>query len=512
MTTTRSARYADRYDSPVAEIAASTAGLIADVLGNVERLVTGVVADAEGVARDARDLWAFGRARAETVAHTVRSAPRFARVAGELLRVAAEYRWHFAMAEARGERREAGAEALAALHARSARRLYRLCVELRGGVLKIGQFASSRLDLLPDAYVAQLSRLQDRVPPIAYEAIAARIEDEVGAPAADRFADFDPEPLAAASLAQVHGARLADGTRVAVKVQVPGIEEDVEADLAALRLLAPVLGDLVPSLDLDTIAEELTSAVRRELDYRAEAANAAAFAVCFHDDPDLVVPRVRADLSTRRVLTLEHVAGERLVDYLDGCEARGEEGGRDRDRLFRILIRAFCAQVLEHGLLHADPHPGNFLVQRAEGGPRLVLLDFGCVERYAPARRRAYAQLGLAVLSGDRARMAELFAEIGFLSRGGATESLSAFADLLLEAFRPDAVPLERLDPHAAMERVLRLTREHPIVAIPADFVLLARVFTSLGGLLMRYRPRLDLFEILLPYLMRAGAVAERGH
>jgi predicted unusual protein kinase regulating ubiquinone biosynthesis (AarF/ABC1/UbiB family) len=246
--------------------------------------------------------------------------------------------------------------------------------------------------------------------------------------------------------------------------------------------------------------------VRGELDYGAEAAHAAAFAECFREEADVVIPQVRSELSTRRILTLEHVAGDRIIDYLDACERRGEEGERDRDRLFAILIRSFCAQVLEHGLLHADPHPGNFLVQSTDAGPRLVLLDFGCVQRYPPERRRAYAQLGFAVLAGNAARMAELFVAMGFESRDGGTESLAAFADLMLEAFRADtAASLERIDPQAAMERVLRLTREHPIVAIPGDFVLLGRVFAALGGLLMRYRPRVNLFQIIMPYLARVS-------
>jgi predicted unusual protein kinase regulating ubiquinone biosynthesis (AarF/ABC1/UbiB family) len=505
MTTHRA--HDDDLRFPFASLADSTASLVTDVLGHVERLVTGVVADAEEVARDARNLWDFTREQATVFGHTVRSLPRFTRVAGELLRVAADYRWHFALAEARGGRREAETqEALRAVHGRNARRLYALCVELRGAVLKLGQFASSRIDLLPDAYVRELSLLQDRVPPVPFEAIAERIELEL-AEGARSFAAFDAEPLAAASFAQVHAARLGDGRRVAVKVQVPEIEDDVEADLAALRLLAPALGDLLPSVDLDTIVNELTTAVRGELDYGAEAANAMALADCLRADPDVVVPGVHEDLSTRRVLTLEHVAGERIVDYLDACERRGAEGARDRDRLFAVLVRTFCAQVLEHGVLHADPHPGNFLVQAAENGPRLVLLDFGCVQRYSPARRRAYAQLGFAVLAGDRERLAELFAEMGFASRDGGTSSLGAFADLMLEAFRSDsAAPLEGVDPAAAMERVLRLTRDNPIVAIPGDFVLLGRVFASLGGLLMRYRPHVNLFQILMPYLARAGA------
>jgi predicted unusual protein kinase regulating ubiquinone biosynthesis (AarF/ABC1/UbiB family) len=489
----------------VADVAGASAALVVNLLENVEQLVGDAVDDALGVARECTELWDVATERANDVARAMRAAPRFARIAGELIRIIAAYRWHAAINGAPADSIDGDSATLDALHARSAERLYALCVELRGGVLKLGQFASTRVDLLPAPYITALSRLQDRVPPLPASLITTRIADELGAPLESIFGWFDSEPIAAASLAQVHAAQLADGARVAVKVQVPGIEEVVETDIAAMSMAVPALRDLLPFVDSETVATELTRALRAELNYVAEAEHAVAFAGLFADDSELVVPRVFGSLSTGRVLVLEYLAGERLTDYLDACERRGAAGAEDRDRLFTILLRAFCAQVLEHGLLQGDPHPGNFLVLPGEAGPRLALLDFGCVQAYAPARRRAYAELCLATLRGDADRMAALFEAMGFRSRDGGSDALRAFADLLLGAFRTDAaLAVQDIDVRGALERILRLTRDNPIVAVPGDFVLLGRVFTALGGLLMRYRPRVNLFQLLMPSLLRA--------
>jgi hypothetical protein len=178
------------------EVAAATASLVSNLLTHVEHLVGDVVADAGDVVRNGGDLWDVTAERAEDIGRAVAATPRFARIAGELLRIIAAYRLHFAVTATRAELRGAAAEAeaLEALHTWSAERLYALCVELRGGVLKLGQFVSTRVDLLPDAYVTALSRLQDRVPPVPTDAIVERISDELGAPPHVCFKQFDSEP------------------------------------------------------------------------------------------------------------------------------------------------------------------------------------------------------------------------------------------------------------------------------------------------------------------------------
>ena len=210
------------------------------------------------------------------------------------------------------------------------------------------------------------------------------------------------------------------------------------------------------------------------------------------------------EASSRGVLVLERIEGERLTAFLDACEARGEAGRRDRDRIFELLIRSFCEQVMVHGVFQGDPHPGNFLVVAGPDGPRLALLDFGCVERYDAPLRRQYAELALAILGRDRARMADRFESLGFRSREDDPQALDAYAELFLDAFRDGAVLGSGVDHAEQVARILELTEANPIVEIPGHFVLLGRVFASLGGLLLRYRPEIRLSGILRPRLAAA--------
>lgn len=488
----------------LAELAGVAGALVRNVAVHVEALVDDVMDDSAEVAREAEALYGSARGRIDDAREVVRAAPRLARVVSEGLGIVARYRVHGALETARSEWTGEPRADRSRLHARSARRVRRLCEALRGGTLKLGQFASSRVDLLPPEWTAELSKLQDRVEPLPTADVATRLGETLGPDWRGRFASFEIAPLAAASLAQVHGATLADGTPVAVKLLVPGIEEAVEADLAALRILLPTLRDLLPRIDLETFTDELTRSVRRELDLEAEAAAARELRAAFASDPDVIVPRVHPEASGPGVLVLERIEGERLVDFLDACEARGEAGLRDRDRVFAILIRSFCAQVLVHGIFQGDAHPGNFRVVPGPDGPRLALLDFGCVERYDAPLRRRYAALALAILARDEAGMAEGFAALGFQSRTPDPEALQAYAERFLAVFREDTPIARAPDRGAQVRRILELTEANPIVEVPGHFVLLGRVFASLGGLLLRYQPRIELSAILRPELAAA--------
>lgn len=497
-----------REPAPLADgagrVADAATSLVRTVGRRVRALVEEVADDSLEVAVEAESLIESALERLEDAREAVAAAPRLSRVVGEGAALLARHRLASALRAARGELGVGPGPTRRALHCHTARRLRILCEELRGGILKVGQYASTRADLLPAPYVEELSKLQDRVPTLPAEAVTERLTSALGPDWGSRFASFEPMPLAAASLAQVHGATLSDGTRVAVKLLVPGIEEDVEADLLALRVLAPGVRGLLHRVDVDVFVAELSRAVERELDLEAEAEAARELGAAFADDPDVIVPEVHEGASGPGVLVMDRIDGERLTDFLDACATRGDAGARDRDRVFEILVRSFCEQVLVHGIFQGDPHPGNFLVVAGPSGPRLALVDFGCIERHDPATREGYLGLALAVLANDRARMAERFQTLGFRSRDGGVEGLEAYAELFLAAFR-DGVGSDTGAGHAAqVRRILELTEANPIAEIPGHFVLLGRVFASLGGLFARYRPALDLSALLQPRLVAA--------
>ncbi|MFT7625254.1 MAG: ubiquinone biosynthesis protein [Myxococcota bacterium] len=466
--------------------------LLGGMLGRWTRLRDDVTRDATRVAADAGAFWALAQQRARDIDQTGRSTPRFLRIVRDALFITGSMRVHRAAAVHLTEAE--AATRLHHLHEANAARAYAACIELGGGVLKLGQLLSCRMDVLPAPWVAALSKLQDQVPGEPYDLIAARIEAELGRPADELFAFFDPEPLAAASLAQVHAARLHDGREVVVKVLRPGIEDVLAADVAALRFIAAALPGLLDGLEVGPVVSEVVRSLQSELCFRREADNAEDFGRAFADHPRVWIPEVYRELSSQSVLTLSRAPGISLALAL---EQRPEQ----RDQILETLVDCFCAQVLRYGLVHADPHPGNLMV--TEDG-RLILIDFGAVQRYTPDQRRAWAELAGAILARQPDKTARLLESLGFSTPDGDPAVLTAYAELFMEAFLAQAGgSLADIDPHRMMEEAIALGRSQP-VNVPQHFVMLGRVFAALGGPLFHYQPSLNLFQILAPHLGEA--------
>ncbi|HEX5677786.1 MAG TPA: AarF/UbiB family protein, partial [Alcanivorax sp.] len=383
--------------------------------------------------------------------------------------------------------------ALTALHRKNARRFRKTSLDQGGAFLKIGQILSSRPDLLPAAWVDELAELQDQARPETFEAVRSVIEDEFGAPLEDLFQSFDPQPLAAASIGQVHRARLADGREVAVKIQRPGLDEVIELDLTLLKVFIDSVRSALPPMDFDTIIEEIQRTVRDELDYQGEARAMQRVRSALAGKTAITVPATVDALCGRRVLTSEFVQGRKLTTVLDEYQQQGHRQAI-ADTL-HTLLDAWFHQVLVGGVFQADPHPGNLMV--ADDG-QLVLLDFGCTMTLPETFRRGYFRVLQAAIVGEREVIAETLQGLGFVTRSGRPDTLLAFTDALLDQLR-DAMLDGRNDgggwPSAedlmAQVRALliRMT-DDPVEKVPSEFIMLARVFGTLGGLFLHYQPR----------------------
>lgn len=424
---------------------------------------------------------------------------RLAWIAWLAVRVAASY----GMARARAgsvplDRRAAW---WSATHRANAERIYRTSVRLRGAFLKVGQFVSTRIDLVPPEYVEVLSRLQDQVPPLPYAVIAAQLRHELGKEPDEAFAWFDHQPVAAASLGQVHEARTADGVRVAVKVQFPHMEPIVLGDLENLRLGARLAARFrfARHLDVVGIANELVRYVGEEVDYVQEGRNAERFHEAFKSRPDVVVPRIHWETTTRRVITMDFIEGRRITTDLQAAERAGDAGRERIDRVCTTLVDAFCKQTLEDGFFHADPHPGNFLVT-PDG--RLGLVDFGCAKPIPIEAREDYVKLAQALVQKDGATMARCFHALGFRTRDDDPAVLEQLGSTYMAVFMAErASDFRGLDFEKLWRDMMSSVRANP-VTVPQDFVMLGRVFVALTAITLEFRPNVSYFRILAPYLL----------
>lgn len=395
------------------------------------------------------------------------------------------------------------AERWSRLHHDSARAIYEAAVELKGMILKGCQFLGARADVLPPEYVEVLSRLQDRVPARPFRIVRRFVESQYDADLDDIFSEFSRRPVASASLAQVHEARLRDGRRVAVKVQYPEIEALVRSDLSNLRTLFRAVGFLEREVDLMPLIDELAEHVPRELDFVNEAHNAERVAAMLAHRSDVLVPSVIWEHTTSRVLCMDFVDGIKVTET-----ARLRKEGIEADSVVRSLIEIWCEQILLHGFFHADPHPGNLLVEPGSG--RLVLLDFGLAKELPPRFRESILAFAAALIRGDAEQMVAAFVDLGFETRDGTHDGLLAVARFALEfaqRVRERAWVEQRMFARWNDELADEI-RRNPIVRMPGHVVLLGRVLGLLSGVSSSLGSRVDLLPVVLPYVLRPGAAA----
>jgi predicted unusual protein kinase regulating ubiquinone biosynthesis (AarF/ABC1/UbiB family) len=383
-----------------------------------------------------------------------------------------------------------------------ARRFRTLASELGGVWIKVGQFLSARVDVMPVEITAELADLQDEVAPEPLQSMLGVIEAEFGRPASDVFAGFEAAPLASASLGQVHRARLKTGEAVVIKVQRPAIESLIEVDLNALRRVIGWLKRyraITRRVDLDSLLEQFSSTLWGEVDYLAEAANAARFAEMFADDATVRIPAVYQATSTRRVLTLEDVYFIKITDYA-AIKSSGVQLNEVADRLFGTYL----TQIFERGFFHADPHPGNLFVEAlGDGKWRLVFVDFGMVGHLPEDVMQGLRELAIAVGTRDAERAITAYQMLGVLLPGVDLDRLrqaeEAVFDRLWGKSMRELVRIHPREMHQVVGQFRDLLYEMPF-QLPSDLILLGRCVAILSGMCTGLNPGFNVFEGLAPY------------
>ena len=363
--------------------------------------------------------------------------------------------------------------------------------------IKVGQFFSTRADLFPSEYVEELSKLQDQVPAFGYEQVATIVQQELGKPIEQIYSYFDPTPLAAASLGQVHRAKLKSGEEVVVKVQRPGLVRLFTIDLEIGRGIAEFFQHHTPwggaGRDWIGIYEECRRTLWEEVDYLNEGRNADTFRRNFRDMPQIAVPKVYWRYTSPRLLTLEYLPGIKISDY----EALSA-AGLDRKALARLGAEAYLRQLLKDGFFHADPHPGNIAV-KPDG--TLIFYDFGMMGRLRPGIKEKLADMLAAVVAKNADQVVALLVELGVLVPTADLAPVRRSVQYLLDHFldKPFSSKLDEISVAAISEDLYELAYEQPF-RFPATFTFVLRALTTLEGLGKGLDPEFNFIEVAKPF------------
>jgi ubiquinone biosynthesis protein len=438
------------------------------------------------------------------------SRPRFrlARAYAVTIRVLSSYLWLRLWRPLLGP--DAYARGLVERHRRNAKRVERTILELNGLFIKVGQLISILTNFLPEEFRGGLEGLQDQVPARPLEQIRGRIRAEFGKEPEELFAWFDPVPIASASLAQVHEARLHDGRRVALKVQHADIDRIVRLDLQAIRRILGIIQFFTRIRGLESYHSEVREMILEELDFTKEAEHIALIASHFAGDPMVGLPVVVPEFSTRRILTTEFVDGTKVTDV-----AELETHGIDRTSLAERILTAYCRMIFIDGAYHADPHPGNILV-RPDGG--IVFLDFGAVGELSPQMKDGIPMFLEGVIRRDNPKITAALRRMGFVARAEdptvaddvAERVIEYFQrrfleDLTIESWSLSDVQVDMKTKLEAMADLRKLDISFRDLTstfeVPKDWVLLERTLLLLLGLCTFLDPALNPMRTIQPYL-----------
>lgn len=368
--------------------------------------------------------------------------------------------------------------------------------ELGPTFVKLGQVLSTRPDIIPDPYIAELEKLQDTAPTLPVEEIYEVIESEFGLPVSEVFPEFDAVPIAAASLAQVHAARLADGSSVIVKVQRPHIQEVVETDIEILYKRARFLEshlDAARTYGLSELVEEFAQTLGEELDYTREARNTDRLREALSHQKDIHLPEVNWNFTTSRILTLQRLDGIKVTEVpSDPTLAPYAKEISDR------LVRAFLEQVFVDGFFHADPHPGNILVAQDR---TIGLIDCGQVGKLDPESKAGAVHMLMAFEHQDARALADDILSMGIAQQEVDIRRLTTDLGRVLRVYY--GMPARAVNMGQLLTRVLKVSAQHK-VRLPVIFAVLGKVFANIDGICRRLDPDFNFTEIARGYVGRA--------
>jgi predicted unusual protein kinase regulating ubiquinone biosynthesis (AarF/ABC1/UbiB family) len=379
-------------------------------------------------------------------------------------------------------------------------------------MIKLGQFLSSRADLLPERALEVLSALQDEVPPESFDHVVSVIESELGKPVEQVFSVVERKAAAAASLGQVHKAVLvATGEEVAVKVQRPHIEQLVRSDLSTIKFVIWIINRLVDTrefIDLMGVYREFKRTIYEEIDYVTEAANARRFKEMFKDDPAIYIPRVYEEYTTRRVLVLEWINGIKINDY-----AALDAAGIDKLEVAKRTVRAYFHQFFEAGFFHADPHPGNIFIKKGppEVGPIIEFVDFGMVGSLTRSMKKALRDLFVSFVLRDSRALVDALRRLGFIGEGANLVAIERGLSMMLDQYYGMTLGEARqLDIPEVGEDVGRLLYGQPF-HIPAQFAFTGRAVSTLVGVATGLAPEFNFVDVATPYARRFLNINAQG-
>ncbi|HUU66696.1 MAG TPA: AarF/ABC1/UbiB kinase family protein [Methyloceanibacter sp.] len=372
--------------------------------------------------------------------------------------------------------------------------------DLKGPIMKVAQLLATIPEALPAEYVAELGQLQSQAPPMGWSFVRRRMAAELGPDWEAKFAGFTHEAVASASLGQVHRATTHDGRQLAVKLQYPDMQSAVEADLVQLGVLFSIHRRMTPAIETSEMLKEITARLREELDYELEAKHTRLYGLIFADEPLIRVPEIVPELSTRRLLSMTWLEGKPLLDYTD----RPME---ERNQIARAMFRAWWYPFSQFGVIHGDPHLGNYTVFDDGDGKAagINLLDYGCMRTFAPKFIQGVVDLYHGLLRGDRALIVHAYETWGFAGLSNELiDLLNIWAGFIYGPMLDDRVRTiaEDVRPGAYGRqeafKVHQGLREKGPVTVPREFVFMDRAAIGLGGVFLHLNAKLNyhrLFE-----------------